>query len=398
MKLKHNIVLFLSVAISMLPLCAQSVIPSGDAYLRQLQKRDSVLIADQLEYGFHIDNMKNGSVLELQDVSKGLIDSVDVVRGWQLDTLKQHKKEASVDLEGSIVITSFDEGEYQLPDIAVRLTLPNGQTDTLVFAGKKLEVKSMPVDTATFKVHDIKGQIRYPLSFKEVLPYILGGIALLALVALIWYLVAKYLKKKSLAEESKEPPYIVALRKLDKFRGNKYWAPEKQKQFYSGVTDALREYIAARFCVGAMEMTTAEIFDGLKDKDIPQPLIDDTKELFVTSDLVKFAKMTVTDDENMKAVPRAVNFVTATWKMEEEELAKTSADADAQTDAKENAVADVAANAAPQNVAQETPEGISQESARESSLENPDAFAQWVAQGAAKEISAPESQDKEEVK
>lgn len=330
MKLIQNIVLVLSAAMFALPLCAQSVIPSGDAYLRQLQKRDSVLIADQLEYGFHLDNIKSGSVMELQDFSKGLMDSVEVVRGWQLDTLKQHKKESSIDLEGSIVITSFDEGEYQLPDIAVRLTLPNGQTDTLVFAGKKLDVKSMPVDTATFKVHDIKGQIRYPLTFREVLPYILGGLALLALIALIWFLVSKYLKKKSLAEESKEPPYIVALRKLDKFRGNKYWAPEKQKQFYSGVTDALREYIAARFCVGAMEMTTAEIFDGLKDKDIPQPLIDDTKELFVMSDLVKFAKMTVSDDENMKAVPCAVNFVTATWKMEEEEMAKAAAESGSQ--------------------------------------------------------------------
>ena len=36
------------------------------------------------------------------------------------------------------------------------------------------------------------------------------------------------------------------------------------------------------------------------------------------SDLVKFAKLTVTDDENAKAVPAAVRFVTSTWKSEEE--------------------------------------------------------------------------------
>ncbi len=375
MKLIYNIVLVLSAAMSSLTLSAQSVIPSGDAWLRQLQKRDSVLIADQLEYGFHIDKMKNGSVIELQDFSKGLMDSVEVVRGWELDTLKQYKKESAMDLEGSIVITSFDEGEYQLPDIAVRLTLPNGQTDTLVFAGKKLEVKSMPMDTATFKVHDIKGQIRYPLTFKEVLPYILGGLVLLALIALIWFLVSKYLKKKSLAEESKEPPYIVALRKLDKFRGNKYWAPEKQKQFYSGVTDALREYIAARFRIGAMEMTTAEIFDGLKDEDIPQPLIDDTKELFVMSDLVKFAKMTVSDDENMKAVPRAVNFVTATWKMEEEEMAKVAAEAAASAKDTANGAAD----------------GVSTQEVMTE-------FSPETMRGTTTEPDSKESQDKEEVK
>ena len=47
--------------------------------------------------------------------------------------------------------------------------------------------------------------------------------------------------------------------------------------------------------------------------------MEETRNLFVTSDLVKFAKMTVSDDENVKAVPSAVRFVTTTWKSEEEE-------------------------------------------------------------------------------
>ena len=111
----------------------------------------------------------------------------------------------------------------------------------------------------------------------------------------------------------------MALRKLDKFRGNKLWAPEKQKQFYSGITDVLREYIVGRFGVSAMEMTTAEIFEGLKDKEIPEPLMEEAKNLFVTSDFVKFAKMTVSDEENAKALPSAIRFVTSTWKSEEEE-------------------------------------------------------------------------------
>ena len=177
----------------------------------------------------------------------------------------------------------------------------------------------MPVDTTTFKPHDIKGQIRYPLTFKEILPYIIG-IQLLAVIIILVVSLLKMRKKNESGEGGvKEPAYIVALKKLDKFRGNKLWEPEKQKQFYSGVTDVLREYIAARFGVGAMEMTTAEIFEGLKDKEIPQEIMEETRNLFVTSDLVKFAKMTVSDDENVKAVPSAVRFVTTTWKSEEEE-------------------------------------------------------------------------------
>ena len=295
------------------------IVPSGEAFLEQLQKRDSVLIADQLRYGFRLENVKAGTVLGLPDLSKGVMASIELVRDWKIDTLKIRRKTQEMNLEGSFVITSFDEGKYELPDIAVQRTTPDGKIDTLLFAGKDLEVLSMPVDTTTFKPHDIKGQIRYPLTFKEILPYIIG-IQLLAVIIILVVSLLKMRKKNESGEGGvKEPAYIVALKKLDKFRGNKLWEPEKQKQFYSGVTDVLREYIAARFGVGAMEMTTAEIFEGLKDKEIPQEIMEETRNLFVTSDLVKFAKMTVSDDENVKAVPSAVRFVTTTWKSEEEE-------------------------------------------------------------------------------
>ena len=32
----------------------KGIVPAGDAFLEQLQKRDSVLIADQLRYGFRL--------------------------------------------------------------------------------------------------------------------------------------------------------------------------------------------------------------------------------------------------------------------------------------------------------------------------------------------------------
>lgn len=296
----------------------RGIVHAGDTFLEQLQKRDTVLIADQLRYGFRLSGVKAGTELGLPDLSGGVHDSVDVVSGWRLDTLKLRKRAADMDLEGSFVITSFEEGSWRLPDISVQRVSPDGLTDTLVFTGKTLTVMSMPVDTTTFKPHDIKGQIRYPLTFKEILPYLLA-IQLIAVIAILVVSLLMQRKRKSAGETGmREPAYIVALKKLDHFRGNKLWAPDKQKQFYSGVTDIMREYIAARFGIGAMEMTTAEIFDGLKDKDIPQPVMDEARNLFVMSDLVKFAKMTVSDDDNVKAVPSAVRFVTSTWKSEEE--------------------------------------------------------------------------------
>ena len=177
----------------------------------------------------------------------------------------------------------------------------------------------MPVDTATFQPHDIKGQIRYPVTFKELLPWILGVLAAAALIALIVWLIVRYTRRNNPEYIKKDPPHIIALRELDKYRGNKLWAPDKQKVFYSGITDALREYIAARYGISAMEMTTAEIFKDMKHTDAPEDLLSEMKELFERADFVKFAKFTASEEENASALPVAVRFVTSTYQTEVEE-------------------------------------------------------------------------------
>ena len=217
------------------------------------------------------------------------------------------------------MITSFDQGQYALPPLSMQRMTKDGVVDTLVFDSQLLDVKTMPVDTATFQLHDIKGQIKYPITFKEALPWVGAVLGILGVIALIVWLVIMYSKKRGAEAEKKEPAHIVAFRKLDKYKGNKMWAPEKQKAFYSGVTDALREYIDARYDIGAMEMTTAEIMKELKKTDISEELQIGLKELFERADYVKFAKYIASDEENAAALPLAVRFVASTYQMEVEE-------------------------------------------------------------------------------
>lgn len=293
---------------------------AGEAFLEQLQPRDSVLIADQLRYGFELKEVKAGTGFMFPDYSKGFCEGVEVVSPWTVDTvgiLKGRKKSPEImDIRGSVVITSFDEGSYELPPVHIVRISPEGRADTLSFAPKILDVKTMPVDTASFTVHDIKGQIRYPVEFREVIPYLGGALLLAAVIAVAVWLTRRYIRKKSGDAASREPAHIRALRKIDRFRSDSFWAPEKQKAFYSGVTDALREYIVSRFGVPAMEMTTKEIFDGLKGKDIRPELYEEARELFERADYVKFAKYVATQDENASVLPSAVRFVTMTYQEE----------------------------------------------------------------------------------
>lgn len=305
----------------LLAIILAAVINPGNAFLEPLQPRDSILVGDQLRYGFQLTDVAEGTPLLLPEFQPEKDAPLEILTEWQLDSVRVSKrKETPVryTIKGSVVITAFMGGTYELPDIPVLL-----DRDTLVFkAPEPMQVTELPVDMESFQPHDIKPQVKFPYTLKELFPWIYGiAMGGMLIAALILWLVTR--KKKAEEEAANaEPAHVRALRKLDKFRGDKYWKPDQQKTFYSGVTDTLREYIAARYGVGAMEMTTAEIFEGMKGTDVPEDLYQQMKELFERADFVKFAKYTATDEENAQVLPQAVHFVTATYQTEIEEEAK----------------------------------------------------------------------------
>lgn len=296
------------------------VIPVSGAFLTPLQERDSVLVADQLLYGFELKGVREGTQFILPELPQKQDYRLMYLSPWIVDTLKVSKTKKGeprlLDIKGSVIITSFEEGLYDLPQIALRRLSPDGVADTLIFDPMRLDVRTMPVDTATFVPHDIKGQIRYPVTAGEVIPWI-GLWWLLAIAVILTVcLFIMHRRRNDPSSVHQDPAHIVALRKLDQYRGNRLWAPEKQKAFYSGVTDTLREYIAQRYDIGAMEMTTAEIFDQMATVDAPKELIQEVNDLFVRADFVKFAKYVASDDDNAAVLPVAVRFVTETYQAE----------------------------------------------------------------------------------
>ena len=164
-------------------------------------------------------------------------------------------------------------------------------------------------------MYDIRPQFRYPVTFAEVLPWVAGGIVLVAAIIAVWRLIVRRRKNRPLFGKPtpQDPPHIVALRDLDRIRGEKLWQTGNQKQYYTEITDTLRVYIEKRFCVKTIERTSGEILVDLSVKDIQPSDFESLKDLFGTADLVKFAKYTASESENENAVPVAVRFVNDTF-------------------------------------------------------------------------------------
>jgi len=282
--------------------------------------RDTILIGDQIEWIIPLE-MAPGEKYFLEDVADPPAPGVEIIKPLEIDTLKSARGKLAI--EGRIILTSFDSGSYYLPPLIAMIERKNGAVDTLYMEGPTLEVTTVPIDTATYQIKDLKGQIKYPLQLKEVLPWAGAALLLAALIyALIHWIRMRRANRTFLGKPIvKDPPHIVALRTLDKIRKAKLWQNDKQKQFYTEVTDALRVYIAGRYGIVAMERPSGEMLADLKKQDIEAGLYDNIAELFSRADLVKFAKYQASQQENEAAIPDAVRFVNSTYMQEIDEQA-----------------------------------------------------------------------------
>lgn len=283
---------------------------SGEALSRLT--RDTILIGDQVEWIIPLE-MAPGEKYFLEDISNPPAPGVEIIKGLEMDTVRQSR--SKIEIEGKVVLTSFDSGSYFLPNLIAMIEREGGAIDTLLVQGPELEVTTIPVDTATYVVKDLKGQIKYPLTFGEVFPWVL-----LALVVGATAYAAVRMVKMRRANRTflgkpivQDPPHIVALRSLEKIRRQKLWQSGRQKQFYTEVTDALRVYIAGRYGIATLERPSKEMLADLKKQNIEENLFEGVSQLFNRADLVKFAKYEAGEAENEEVVPGAVRFVNATY-------------------------------------------------------------------------------------
>jgi hypothetical protein len=172
----------------------------------------------------------------------------------------------------------------------------------------------MEVDT-TQAIKAIKPPLGAPLTFREMLPWILIALAAGLIIFFIIYVIIRRKKNKPLFRIRPKvilPPYVVAMNGLEGLKEKKLWQAGKVKDYYTQMTDILRTYIEERFGVQAIEMTTEEILDGMKGTDADKASIDKLAKTLVLADLVKFAKEKPLPLDNDSCMNNSISFVKET--------------------------------------------------------------------------------------
>lgn len=313
-----------------LPFISGRTIQMDGAYTYPLQKRDSILIGDHIIYGFILEDMGNEAFLNVPILEGDPRGGLEPLSEWKIDTLNiRDSKDGSYrkyDIKGEMVLTSFDEGVFELPPLPILRISRDLVVDTLLFDPvAPLEIKTMPVDTATFQPIGMKGQIRYPLTADEIvrLLYIFHLLVILILFLIFGtYLLITRRRTTAIRKKDLEPVHVFVLRLLNSYTDSKKWSPESQKKSYSAITDAMRMFIEDRYGISATEMTTTEIFNDKLIRTLDKDKTNELKEMFNTADLVKFAKYTASDVEVASVIPTAIAFVS--WSLAEAEKTEES--------------------------------------------------------------------------
>lgn len=264
----------------------------------------NILLGDQVKLFLEIDHPKNVKII-FPDVPDTIAGNVEVLKRLETDTVELDDDNFQKQIQ-SYLITSFDSGAYRIPQFWFKIDL-DGRLDSIPTNGVSLNVHTLPIDT-TRGPTDIKMPYDAPVTLKEVTPYILGIILLGAILFFIFYAIRRKRNNQPLfvfPQKPKDPPHVVALRKLDRIKTEKIWQQGQIKQYYSEVTETLRKYIEDRYEIPALEQTSDETIESfrtnrqlLKDKTF-----DNLRQILKLADLVKFAKYHPTpDDDNMTLV------------------------------------------------------------------------------------------------
>lgn len=199
------------------------------------------------------------------------------------------------------VVAKYDSGTATLPPIGYVAVIPGDtarriETDSLVF-----DVRTVAVDTSK-EFRALKPPLSIPLSAAEIL----AGAAVLLLLVAGAYAGYRYWRKRRArggkAVEAPAPPdrpaHLVALEQLAALKEKKLWQRGMVKEFYSEITEIFRRYLENRYSMMAMEETSDEILEGMRQRRFPGHMLDEAERILRRADLVKFAKYQPVASEN----------------------------------------------------------------------------------------------------
>lgn len=218
-------------------------------------------------------------------------------------------------------LTSFDDTLYYLPPMTVKI-------DGKPYKSKSLALKVLTIDVDTTNVDQFFGPKDVqdnPFQWSDWSLTFWLSVLMLVLLAICYYLYLRMRDNKPIITHirivKKLLPHQKAMQQIEQIKAEKMVTAEDSKEYYTRLTDTIRKYIEERYGFSAMEMTSSEIIAKLMETQ-DEGALSELRHLFLTADLVKFAKYSTLINENDMNLVNAIDFINQT-KLENEPVEET---------------------------------------------------------------------------
>jgi hypothetical protein len=210
---------------------------------------------------------------------------IEIVQDFPIDTLKNR-------LYKKYLLTSFDSGQYTIPAQEVFISNQRFLTDSIL-----IQVGTVAVDTTKQGLFPIKPIYKAPpKTWHEYLYLLWWLLGILLLIGLIWWLAFRSKKMIQWKPKVVLTPFDIALNQLKVLDEKNLIGQQKIKEYYTELTDIVRNYIEQDVKISAMEITSDELIRILKKTNkykklgISRDQINHLELFLHNADLVKFAK------------------------------------------------------------------------------------------------------------
>ena len=279
----------------------------------------ATVFAQQKQVLTSIDTTKNKIGAEFKLTFKTSVDTaskvvfpnlrnfgaLEVIQSYPIDTIKKNDRYELIKKYG---LTQFDSGRYTIPSVKILINNKAFLSDSI-----KVEVANVKVDTLRQKMYDIKDIVPANES-SDWWKYLLGLVLIVGLGAIVYWFLKKRQKEK-IEEEIYKTPIEKATTLLNNLEKKELWQHGEVKEYYSELTNIVRNYIEEAIEIPAMESTTSELIEGLKvasqkkKMKLSKETIDNLFVVLKQADLVKFAKSKPMDfeiTEDRKKIEKAI--------------------------------------------------------------------------------------------
>ena len=263
---------------------------------------EPVQVSLLFQYSADIDQSKIGFPVISDSTVLG-----ETVEIWDIRPPQQRSSEDNIGdvqmyFEQDFTITSFDSGMVEIGPISALVGDDSIQSNVV-----SILFLPVAIDT-TLDFKDIKALVEDPLTRWERLKMWFGSnwqwvtAIIAAILATIIIIRIRKRKPEKVDDVPQIPLPVKLLEQLELIEKEELWQKNKNKLYYSKLTDIIWRYIEYRYGVATFEKTSNEILSKLKLKAISgdhQILIS---KLFRLADMVKFAKTLPSAQENEEAI------------------------------------------------------------------------------------------------